>query len=60
MVIEAVREGLISRGKGAEILGFSFGEREQFYADHDVAYDFTPGELDAELRSLRASLGKRC
>ncbi len=60
LVVDAVRRGLISRGKGGAILGLSFGEREQFFADRGVVYDFTPEEVMADLVSLRKGLGKPC
>ena len=43
LVLEAVREKLITRGYGGEILGFSFQEREEFYLAKGITYD-----LDAE------------
>ena len=58
LVTEAVREGLISRGRGGEILSLSFGQRERLYAERGVTYDLTPEELDADRMALEALLGK--
>ena len=46
--VEAVREGLISRGLGGEILGIGFHEREALYARRGIVYDYTEEDLDQE------------
>jgi len=48
LVIEAIREGRISRGLAGEILGLSFHEREQLFADRGLTYDLDASELDAD------------
>lgn len=53
MVLEAVREGLISRGYGGELLGMGFHEREKFYADHGIVYDTTIEEVMSDVRTIR-------
>ena len=53
LVLEAVREGLITRGYGGELLSLGFHEREQFYATHGVTYDLTEDDLSQESGDLR-------
>jgi hypothetical protein len=48
LVLEAVREGLITRGYGGELLGLGFHEREQFYASRGVSYDLSDEDLAGE------------
>lgn len=57
LVIEAVREGLVSRGFGGEMLGINFHEREKFFASRGIVYDFSETELDAEQRDLESFFG---
>lgn len=52
LVIEAYREGLISRGKVGELLGLSFHDRERWLSERDVPYQYS----DQELRSDREVL----
>ncbi len=59
LVIEAVREDLISRGFGGEILGLGFHEREELYARRGVVYSYTAEELAAEHRDLESLLGSK-
>ena len=58
LVVEAVRQRLISRGCGGELLGLSFGEREEFYARHGVTYELSDEEL-AEDEEARDRMFKR-
>jgi predicted HTH domain antitoxin len=48
LVLEAVREGLLSRGQAGELLGLSFHEREAFFARRGLAYDLSEEELQRE------------
>lgn len=54
-VIELFREGRISSGKGAELLGISLWSFLQLLAKHQIDYfSQAPEELDAELEALEA------
>lgn len=55
LVTEAVREGLITRGFGGELLGLSFHQREEFYAHRGVTYDLSEEDM-AEDRKTRDQL----
>ena len=59
MVVEAVRESLISRGFGGELLGIGFHEREALYAQRGIVYQYSEEELDAEQRDLERLLAAR-
>ena len=59
MDVEAVRQCLISRGLGGELLGLGFHEREALYARRGVVVDYSEEELDAEARDLRRMLDSR-
>lgn len=59
MVLEALREGLITRGYGGEILGLGFHEREAFYAQRGVVYDYSDEDLAQERRDLERMLGAK-
>ena len=56
LVVEAVREGLVSRGFGGDVLGIGFHEREALYARRGVVYDYSKEDLAAERRDLRRML----
>ncbi|CAN5550069.1 hypothetical protein BH11ARM2_BH11ARM2_15880 [soil metagenome] len=56
LVVEAVREGLISRGYGGEILGLGFHQREEFYARRGIVYTYSEEDLDAEGKDLEQLL----
>lgn len=59
IALELFREGRISSGKGAELLGVSKWEFIQLLARHGVPY-FTesPGELAAEVATVERLLGE--
>jgi hypothetical protein len=48
LVIEAVREHVISRGFGGELLGLNFGQREELVARQSITYDLSSEELVQE------------
>ena len=48
LVLEAVREGLLSRGQAGELLGLHFHEREAFFAQRGLTYDLSEDELRRE------------
>ena len=48
MVLEALREGLITRGHGGQLLGLGFYEREAFYARRGIVYDLDDEALERE------------
>jgi predicted HTH domain antitoxin len=56
VVIEAIRNGLISRGRGGEILGLSFYEREELYAQRGLLYDISAEELERQQADLERML----
>ena len=56
LVVEAVRDGLITRGLGGDLLGIGFHEREALYTRRGVVYDYSDEELAAESRDLRRML----
>lgn len=58
LVIEAYREGLITRGKIGELLGMAFHEREAWLKERGVTYDFSEDELDADRQTLDRFLDK--
>ena len=57
MVIEAYREGIISRGKLGEILGLPFHEREAFLAARGIPYNYDAADLEADIQTLDRLLG---
>ena len=58
VVIEAYRERLLSRGKLGELLGLSFQEREDLLSARGVPYNYDPGALDDDARTLERALGR--
>jgi len=53
MFIELFREGRISSGKGADLLGISLWDFVQLLASHNTNYfSQTPEDLDVELDTL--------
>ena len=56
IVLEAVREGILSRGRGGELLGLGFHEREALYARRGLVYSYSEEDLAAERRDLEALL----
>jgi predicted HTH domain antitoxin len=57
LVLEAVREGLISRGRGGELLGLGFHQREELFARRGVTYDLSEEELRKEQDDLQSIFG---
>ncbi len=54
-VVELFREGRISSGKGAELLGISLWSFLQLLSKHQIDYfSQTPDELEAEVATLDA------
>ena len=58
LVAEAVREGLISSGRGGEILGLSFQQREAFYTQRGVVHDYSDEELREQQRAIEMALAR--
>lgn len=58
MVIEAYREGLISRGKIGELLGLSFYDREGWLKEREVPYLYDEEELKEERKALDRHLSQ--
>ena len=53
LLLELVREGRISYGKAAELLGTSQAEFLAYMARHQVSpFQFTPDELAGELQAI--------
>ncbi|HEY3284010.1 MAG TPA: UPF0175 family protein, partial [Armatimonadota bacterium] len=51
LVLEAYREGAISRGKVGELLGLGFHAREALLKERDAPYLYGPRDLDEDLRT---------
>lgn len=58
LVIEAYREGLISRGKIGELLGLPFHEREAWLKERDVPYHYDATDLDQDREALDGLIGR--
>lgn len=58
LVIEAYREGLISRGKIGELLDLPFHEREAWLKERDVPYLYDSTDLDKDRKALDGLLGR--
>ena len=58
LVLEAVREGLLSRGQGGELLGLNFHEREVFFAQRGLTYDLSEDELRRERAEAEQVFGQ--
>jgi len=56
IITESYREGRISRGQAAEMLGLGFHEAEAFFKDHGLEQQPTWEELEASADKLRAVL----
>ena len=60
IAIELFREGLISSGKGGELVGISKWDFIQLLAKHNIPYfNETPEELVAEVANLEKLLGEK-
>ena len=58
LVLEAVREGLLSRGQAGELLGLGFHEREAFFAHKGLTYDLSEEELGRERADVERIFGQ--
>ena len=58
IVLEAVREGCVTRGEGGELLGLGFHEREAFYASRGVTYDLSDKEREHERADMARVFAK--
>ena len=56
LVLEGYREGRLSRGQVAEMLGLGFHETESFLAEHHAEQQPTWDELEAGSKQLRSWL----
>lgn len=54
LVVEAVREGRVSRGYAREVLGMTLEDSEALFASRGVKYDLTAAELDRQLSDSNA------
>lgn len=52
LVIEAYREGLITRAKIGEILGLSFHKREAWLKEREVPYLYDEKDLEEDRKTL--------
>jgi hypothetical protein len=53
IIIEAYREGLISRGMIGELLGMSFEERETWLSERDVPYPYGVTDLQDDRQTFK-------
>jgi predicted HTH domain antitoxin len=58
LVIEAYREGLITRGKIGELLNLPFHEREAWLKERDVPYLYDASDLEDDKRVLDKLFGR--
>jgi len=58
LVLEAAREGLLSRGTAGELLGLGFHEREAFFARRGLTYDLSEEELQRERADAERIFGQ--
>ena len=58
LVLEAVREGLLSRGQAGELLGLGFHERETFFAQRGLTYDLSEEEFGRERADAERIFGR--
>jgi len=59
VVVEAYRADRIGTGQLREILGLSWYEKEALLLKHKVFYDYSPGEMDAEIARTTELFEKR-
>lgn len=59
LVVEAVRQGIVSRGFGGELLGLDFADREVFFGARGLTYDLPPSDLEGDLTALDLAQTKR-
>ena len=57
LVLEGYREGRLSRGQAAEMLGLGFHEAESFFKRHGAEQQASWEELDAAGIKLRELIG---
>lgn len=53
MAAEAYREGLISRGKLAELLGLSYHACEEWLRAHNILLQYTVDDLEADRETFQ-------
>ena len=54
VVLDLVRRGTMSAGRGAEILGIRIDEFAKLMGEHGMPwFDYSPEELDEDLKTLR-------
>lgn len=58
VVIEAYREGLITRGKIGELLDLPFHEREAWLKERDVPYLYDATDLEEDKKALDKIFGR--
>ena len=56
LITESYREGRLSRGQAAEMLGLGFHEAEAFFKRHGAEQQPTWDELEASAEELRSIL----
>ena len=56
LITESYREGRLSRGQAAEMLGLGFHEAEAFFKRHRAEQQPTSDELEVSGEKLRAAL----
>jgi len=59
IVLDLVKQGEISRGRGAEILRMRYHDFLDLMAERGVPYlDYEPGEVKKDLENIRSALGQ--
>jgi len=58
-VVEAYRADKIGTGQLREILGLGWHEKEALLFKHKVFYDYSPGEIEAEIARTTALFEER-
>jgi hypothetical protein len=56
LILESYREGRLSRGQAAEMLGLGYHDAEEFFAHHGAVQQPGWDELEASGEKLRALL----
>ena len=56
MLVEAARQGLVSRRKAATLLGIDApDDREAFFERHGLTLEYTPEMLEEDWRTIQAN-----
>jgi len=58
LIIEAYREGMITRGKVGELLDLSFSEREEWLQAREVPYRYDESDLEQDRKTLDDLFGR--